>query len=292
MGAVLLIIVHIEGEAPSVFIDGVEAGAAIGVEPQIGIAVMAATVSGAIAGKGCRNGVVCINIRKCIAIDCSYALFIHFHIGDGIAAVRRDGENLVRTLGHSNAAAGADGAAVTGGGGDSEGLRVLLPDNSERRESGTVHIKFDTIGVKFSGYNLRLTGFNGIRHLGLTGNAIFPVQARKVDDLYIQVICVIHCHTVGIWQIDCGAIAGRNPGVAVVGVHQIQVVKVVAVGFAIGQLIQKIRILCLLFQQSLAVRAVVINQQRVVQELDTGDILDLKVFVIVGVERRLIHGSP
>ena len=41
MGAVLLIIVHIEGEAPSVFIDGVEAGAAIGVEPQIGIAVMA-----------------------------------------------------------------------------------------------------------------------------------------------------------------------------------------------------------------------------------------------------------
>ncbi|CAN4016670.1 hypothetical protein AJOOGB_AJOOGB_11915, partial [Dysosmobacter welbionis] len=70
----------------------------------------------------------------------------------------------------------------------------------------------------------------------------------------------------------------------VVGVHQIQVVKVVAVGFAIGQLIQKIRILCLLFQQSLAVRAVIINQQRVIQELDTGDILDLKVFVIVGVE--------
>ena len=45
-------------------------------------------------------------------------------------------------------------------------------------------------------------------------------------------------------------------------------------------------------QQSLAVRAVIINQQRVIQELDTGDILDLKVFVIVGVERRLIHGSP
>lgn len=75
--------------------------------------------------------------------------------------------------------AGADGAAVTGGGGDSEGLRVLLPDNSERRESGTVHIKFDTIGVKFSGYNLRLTGFNGIRHLGLTGNAIFRCRPES-----------------------------------------------------------------------------------------------------------------
>ncbi|SCI79319.1 Uncharacterised protein [uncultured Blautia sp.] len=56
MGAVLLIIVHIEGEAPSVFIDGVEAGAAIGVEPDAGI-ILPSPISGGIGGS--HPGSVC-----------------------------------------------------------------------------------------------------------------------------------------------------------------------------------------------------------------------------------------
>ena len=171
---------------------------------------MAATVSGAIAGKGCRNGVVCINIRKCIAIDCSYALFIHFHIGNGIAAVRRDGENLVRTLGPQQR--WPRGLMEPPSPAEAVIVKVCAfscqttakGENPERSTSNSIPLASNS-AVITSGSQASMASVTS-----LTGNAIFPVQARKVDDLYIQVICVIHCHTVGIWQIDCGAIAGRN----------------------------------------------------------------------------------
>ena len=115
------------------------------------------------------------DIRKRISANRAYAYAVYLNICNMIAAVWRDGKDLIRTLSHKNAAAGTDGTAGAGGGADGEGPRVLLPDDGEGGEASFTDVELDAVGVVFNFHGLRFTGLNGFLHFRLTGNAVLPV---------------------------------------------------------------------------------------------------------------------
>lgn len=134
MGAVLVIVVGVDGEGRAMAVDGGKGRTAVGVKAEIGItlATAGATAAGAASAlEGGGDGVVSSDIRKRISANRAYAYAVYLNICNMIAAVWRDGKDLIRTLSHKNAAAGTDGTAGAGGGADGEGPRVLLPDDGE-----------------------------------------------------------------------------------------------------------------------------------------------------------------
>ena len=88
------------------------AGEALGLEVVVELHV------GGRPGEHGGNGVVGGDILEGVAVHRAHALAVHQHIGDGVALLGGDGEDLGRALLHGHLTGGGDGAALTGGGGD------------------------------------------------------------------------------------------------------------------------------------------------------------------------------
>ena len=69
--------------------------------------------------------------------------------------------------------------------------------------------------------HFQLAGLDSLFHISLTADAVFPVQIRVV---YQGELCTfIGSGRVG--QVHRGTLTGGDPGIAIEGVHQVQIVE-------------------------------------------------------------------
>ena len=84
----------------------------------LGLEVVVELHVGGRLGEQGGDGVVGGDILEGVAVHRAHALAVHQHIGDGVAFLGGDGEDLGRALLHGHLTGGGNGAALTGGGGD------------------------------------------------------------------------------------------------------------------------------------------------------------------------------
>ena len=174
------------------------------------------------------NRVIAADVLKGIAAHNADAPAVHQHVGNLISLIRRDGKGLVAAPCYTHPAIRGDLAALSG-------LRVdcvisraaaaagvtptsrFQPYQSEGGEPAGANFEDNIAVLNLEREGLDLAAGNFALNLACVH---IPVQILEVQDLQ-----EVHIRAHGQGPVDLQILAGRDPGVAVVGVHQIQVLQ-------------------------------------------------------------------